>query len=119
MSWPAAIDEAREVEIETRQAEDAPVHRTTIWAVVDQGEVFVRSLKGARGRWYRELVAQPDAAVLHARGEAFPVQAVEAADPASVERTSEALRRKYSDSRALESMLADDILETTVRLDPR
>ena len=41
MSWPAAIDEAREVENETRQDDDAPVHRTTIWAVVDDGDGLV------------------------------------------------------------------------------
>lgn len=118
MDWPAAIDTEREVEIETRRGADAPPHRTVIWAVVDDGDVFVRSLKGPHGRWYRELVANPTA-VIHVRGEAAPVQAVQATDPDSIERTNEALRRKYSDSRALASMLADDILETTVRLDPR
>jgi hypothetical protein len=118
MDWPAAVDAAREVEIETRRGEGAPIHRTTIWAVVDDGEVYVRSLHGARGRWYRELLADP-AAVLHVRGDAFPVQAVQAADPESIERTNDALRRKYGNSRALESMLADEILDTTVRLERR
>ena len=118
MAWPDAIDSAREVEIETRRGEGAPVHRTTIWAVVDGGDVFVRSLKGPNARWYRELMSDP-AAVLHAQNEEFPVQAVQAGDPESVERTSEALRRKYSDSRSLDTMLADEILDTTIRLDPR
>ena len=118
MAWPDAIDSAREVEIETRRGEGAPVHRTTIWAVVDSGDVFVRSLKGPNARWYRELMSDP-AAVLHAQAEEFPVQAVQAGDPESVERTSEALRRKYSDSRSLDTMLADDILDTTVKLEPR
>jgi hypothetical protein len=119
MDWPDRIDTAREVDIETRQGEGAPVHRTTIWAVVDDGEVYVRSLKGASGRWYRELMSEP-AAVLHVEDDAFPVQAVPATDPESIERTSDALRRKYADSSAaLNSMLEDDILETTVRLDPR
>jgi hypothetical protein len=118
MAWPDAIDSAPEVEIETRRGEGAPVHRTIIWAVVDDGEVFVRSLRGASGRWYRELMSDP-AAVLHTQHEEFPVQAVQANDPDSVERTSEALRRKYSDSRSLASMLADDILDTTVRLELR
>jgi hypothetical protein len=118
MDWPAAIDSAHEVDIETRQGEGAPIHRTTIWAVVDGGEVYVRSLRGANGRWYRELMSEP-AAVLHVQDESFPVQAVPATDPASVERTSDALRRKYGDSGALDSMLEHDILETTLRLEPR
>jgi hypothetical protein len=118
MAWPDAVDSAHEVEIETRRGEGAPVHRTIIWAVVDGDDVYVRSLRGASGRWYRELMSDP-AAVLHARDEEFPVRAVPAGDPESVERASEALRRKYSDSRSLASMLEDDILETTVRLEPR
>ncbi len=118
MDWPAAIDSADEVDIETRQGEGAPTHRTTIWAVVDAGEVYVRSLRGANGRWYRELMSDP-AAVLHVQDEAFPVQAVLAGDPESIERTSDALRRKYGDSSALDSMLQRDILATTVRLEPR
>ena len=41
-------------------------------------------------------------------------------DADSVERASEGLRRKYSDSAGrCESMLEDDILETTVRLERR
>jgi hypothetical protein len=118
MAWPEAIDSAREVEIETRRGEGAPVHRTIIWAVVDDGDVFVRSLRGRSGRWYRELMSDPSA-VLHTQHEEFAVQAVQANDPESVERASEALRRKYSDSRSLASMVADDILETTVKLEPR
>jgi hypothetical protein len=118
MDWPDRIDTAREVDIETREGEGAPVHRTTIWAVVDDGEVYVRSLKGTSGGWYRELMSDP-AAVVHVEDDAFPVQAVQATDPQSIERASDALRRKYSDSRSLDSMLADDILETTVRLEPR
>ena len=118
MDWPGAIDAAREVDIETRHGEDAPIHRTTIWAVVDDGEVYVRSLRGTSGRWYRELTAEPEA-VVHAGGDSFPVRAVQAADPESVQRASDALRRKYSDSRSHDSMLASDILDTTVRLEPR
>jgi hypothetical protein len=118
MDWPAAIDSAHEVEIETRRGEGAPVHRTTIWAVVDGADVYVRSLRGTKGRWYRELMADP-AAVLHVEEDTFPVQAVQATDPESIERASDALRRKYPASRSLDSMLADDILDTTIRLEPR
>jgi hypothetical protein len=78
----------------------------------------VRSLRGASGRWYRELTAEPEA-VVHAGSDSFPVRAVQASDPESVQRTSDALRRKYAESRSLDSMLADDILDTTVRLEPR
>jgi hypothetical protein len=43
---------AEEIEIET-QAPDGPVHRTIIWVLVEGGDVFLRSVRGDRGRWFR------------------------------------------------------------------
>jgi hypothetical protein len=82
------------------------------------GEVFVRSLKGERGRWYRELMANPDA-VLHVEGDAIPVRAVRAADPDSVERVTRGFQEKYAHSGALGMMIKDEIAPSTVRLDAR
>jgi hypothetical protein len=118
MEWPGPVESVREVDIETRRGTDAPAHRTTIWAVVDGGEVFVRSLKGSAGRWYRELSAYPEA-VLHLDGDSVPVRAVSAADPDSVERATAGFRRKYGSSSALDSMIRDEIADTTTRLEPR
>ena len=118
MDWPKALEAAEEIAIETRRAADAPVHRTTIWPVVEEGEVYVRSLRGDSGRWYRDIIANPDA-VVHVAGESIPVRAVHAPDAQSVERASAGLQRKYADSPYLESMLVDEILETTVRLEQR
>lgn len=118
MEWPGRLETAREVDIETSRGDDAPVHRTTIWAVVAAGEVYVRSLRGADGRWYRELMANPEA-VLHVDGDSIQVRAVKADDPESVERASEGFRGKYADSSALESMIRDEIAPTTVRLERR
>jgi hypothetical protein len=118
MPWPESIDATKEVEIETSRAPGAEVHRTIIWAVVDDGEVYVRSWLGNAGRWYQEILANPDA-VLHTSGEAFPVRAIHSPDDASVAHASAGLERKYSDSESLPSMLKDDILHTTLRLERR
>jgi hypothetical protein len=118
MQWPDQLEMVREVDIETSRSVDAPVHRTTIWIAVDGGDVYVRSLRGAQGRWYRELTANPDA-VLHVEGEAVPVRAVDASDPQSIERATAALRRKYPASRSLDSMVQDDMVAATLRLERR
>jgi hypothetical protein len=118
MEWPGRLESVREVDIETRRGDDAPVHRTTIWVVVAAGEVYIRSLRGADGRWYRELMANPDA-VLHVDGDSIPVRAVKADDPESVELVDEGFRSKYADSRSLASMIRDEIALTTVRLERR
>jgi hypothetical protein len=118
MDWPGQLETVREVEIETRRTGDSPVHHTTIWAAVEGGDVYVRSLKGAEGRWYRELTAHPEG-VLRVDGESTPVRAVKADDPESIERCTAAFRAKYADSSALASMVRDEIAATTLRLEPR
>jgi hypothetical protein len=118
MPWPGSLDAAEEADIETTRGRDAPVHRTTIWPVVEDGEVYVRSLRGDRGRWYQEALANPDV-VLHVNGESYPARAVHAPDDDSIARASAGLQRKYGDSAYLETMVRNEILETTLRLEPR
>ena len=112
----ALLDQAEEVDIETRPP-DGEAHRATIWVVVDDGAAYVRSVRGPAGRWYRELLANPAGAV-HVDGRRFPVTAIPAADPDSVERVSAALRRKYTGVQGLDPMLKPETFETTLRLEP-
>ena len=110
------VDRELEVDIETVSPTRGP-HRTTIWAVVADRAVYVRSVRGDEGRWYRELVAEPKGA-LHVEGRRLPFMAVEASDPLSVEACSVALRRKYADDPATPTMVRPETLHTTLRLDP-
>ena len=112
----AALDRAEEVRVET-QAPGGPVHRTIIWIVVDDGEVFIRSVRGTRGRWFREAQANPAIAV-DVDGRRLSATAIPADDPASIERASEALRRKYAADPALRTMLVPETLPTTLRVEP-
>jgi hypothetical protein len=109
---------ARTVRIETSARPGRPVHLTIIWIVVDEdGRTFVRSVRGRQGRWYRELVANPDGAV-HVGDRRIPVRAIHA-DEAGVIACSRLLRAKHRSSRAsLMSMLRDEILDTTLELVP-
>jgi hypothetical protein len=108
------IAQAREVVIQTRKGER--LFDTIIWVVVDEGEVFVRSVRGERGRWYRRALAEPDVA-LAVGGDSFRFVAMPADDAESIQRTSDALSRKYR-GRSLEMMLQPETLGTTLRLDP-
>ena len=114
-----ALHEARTVRIETSRGPGSPVHRTIIWIVVDDaGRVLVRSYRGERGRWYRELLANPSGAI-HLPRVRIGVRAEPAADPDRVAACSQALAAKYASSRAsLASMLLDDVLATTLELSP-
>jgi hypothetical protein len=112
----AAIAAAKEVDIETRSAA-GEVHRTVIWIVERDGTVYVRSYRGAHGRWFREALANPDIAI-HVNGRRVAARAVPATDPASIEACSEGLQAKYRRSQSLRAMLVDEVLPTTIRLEP-
>jgi hypothetical protein len=113
------LDETREVKIETRRDGDSPEHRTIIWVVVVEGEVFVRSVRGPRGRWYREISSNPEGA-LHVDDERIPVRAAPATDDTTVDAVSDAIRSKYGQTspNSTASMLRPDTLPTTLKLSP-
>lgn len=112
------FDNAKEVVIETIRSFGEP-RRTVIWIVTDGADAYVRSVRGMRGRWYRDISARPDATIT-VGGERIPVVAVLANDEGTIELVSELLRTKYGRrSRAsTASMLQPETLETTLRLEP-
>ncbi len=80
-----ALRGARTVRIETSAGAGRPVHEAIIWVVVDDaGRVLVRSWRGERGRWFRELRANPAGAV-RVGPRRVPVHAELAADPVRIE----------------------------------
>ena len=111
-----AMAAAEEVDIETR-SQAGETHRTIIWIVEHDGEIYIRSYRGTRGRWYREALENP-AVAIHVGGRRIAATAVSATDPASVEACSDGLRAKYPRSQSLRAMLVDDVLPTTLRLVP-
>ena len=120
-SFPPAVlksfDDTKVVEIETRSAKGTK-HLIPIWIVVVDGVPYVRSVRGPAGRWYRELIARGDGAVV-ADGKRTPVRAAKDSSAKAIEAVSAALRKKYARSgQSLQSMLRANVLDTTVRLDP-
>jgi hypothetical protein len=107
------------VRIETRRENASPEHRTIIWVVVVEGEVFVRSLRGPRGRWYREISSNPEGA-LHVHDDRLPVHAAHATEGAIVDAVSAAFRSKYQQSSpaSTEAMVRPETLPTTLKLSP-
>jgi hypothetical protein len=113
------LEETKEVRIETRRDGDSPEHRTIIWVVVVEGEVFVRSVRGRRGRWYREISSNPEGA-LHVEDDLIPVRAASVTEGATVDAISAAFRSKYQQSSpaSTEAMLRPETLPTTLKLSP-
>ena len=110
------FDVAKEVDIETRSSE-GKVHRVTIWIVVVDRVPYVRSVRGTRGRWYRELLAGK-AGALHVGARRVEVRPTSVRAPETIDEVSAALWRKYPKTASLFSMLRLVTLDTTLRLDP-
>jgi hypothetical protein len=120
-TFPPAVlksfDETKVVHIETRSAKGTK-HQIPIWIVVADGVPYVRSVRGPAGRWYRELLARGEGAVVSG-GKRVPVRATKDSSAEAIEAVSAALRKKYARSgQSLQSMLRANVLDTTVRLDP-
>ena len=109
------LREAREIAIRT---EKHPNSAVMVWVVVADSEVFVRSVYGAKGRWYRDLVAGGPATVEFA-GRRLAVQAIPTTDPVAIAGASREYLRKYQPSPYAQAMVKSEVLPTTVRLEPR
>lgn len=107
---------AQEVILETRDGDVAA--EVIVWVVVHDGDLYIRSLKGSAGSWYKAIQENPDV-VLSAEDARVSFRAVPADDDASVLGASEGFRRKYpNEGQWLDAMLVPEILHTTLRLDP-
>ncbi len=113
-----ALDRAEEVHVGTRRDASSPGHETIIWAVVVDG-AFVRSVRGGKGRWYREASANPEV-TLRVNDERVPARAVPETDARTIGKVSEAIREKYGASYPgpTAAMLREEVLATTLRLLP-
>jgi hypothetical protein len=105
----------REVTIRT---EKHPQTAVVIWVVVADDEVFVRSVRGSKGRWYRDL-ATGGSATLEFAGRRLEARAVPARDTDSIEKVSREYLRKYQTSPYAQSIVRAEVLPTTLRLEPR
>jgi hypothetical protein len=112
------LRELRDVQEVAIRTEKHPKSAVVIWVVVADDEVFVRSWRGARGRWYRDLAAGGPA-TLEFVGRRLPVQALPASDQAAVARASREFLRKYKRSTHAQEMVRSETLPTTLRLEPR
>ena len=118
-AFPAIVLEAlrvkREVDIETTSPKGV-AHRVTIWIVVVDEVPYVRSVRGPKGRWFRELMRHGEGTIL-VGPRRIPVKAELVRDDIENKKVSEAIEAKYKDPVAsVKAMVRDEVLATTARL---
>jgi hypothetical protein len=109
------LRDLREVAIRTEKHPDDAV---VIWVVAANDEVFVRSVRGSKGHWYRDLAAG-GSATLEFAGRRLDVQALPVSDADTIARASREYLRKYQPSPYAQSIMRAEVLPTTLRLEPR
>jgi hypothetical protein len=112
------LRELRDLQEGAIRTEKHPKSAVVIWVAVADDEVFVRSWRGTRGRWYRDLAAGGPA-TLEFAGRRLAVQAIPASGPDPVARTSREFQRKYQPDSHAQEMVRPETIPTTLRLVPR
>ncbi len=115
--WKLA--ESDEVQIETRRDSKSAVHRTTIWVVPTTNGVYVRSVKGRKGRWYQEALANPQVTISVGRRK-VTARAEPERNPLIIRAVNAGYREKYGERWPgdTQPMLRRSVLPTTLRLTP-
>jgi hypothetical protein len=114
----AAIAAASELEITSRRSDGTLRKPVTIWVVRVAEDLYVRSVRGPEGSWYRGS-RQLNQGRIEAGGVERDVNFV-AADHSIDEEIDAAYREKYGyPSSAVDHITSPEATETTIRLVPR
>lgn len=111
------LADVEEIDIAFRRP-NGSIGSTPIWVVQVGEDIFVRSVRGTRGGWYRRLRADPDGEVRDG-GHTHPVHAEPVADERTLGEVTGAYQTKYGDSPYVRPLLEGSSIGATLRLHPR
>jgi hypothetical protein len=113
----ADIGAADELRIAPRRPDGTLQHPRIIWAIRHRGDIYVRSVNGPDGAWFRGVQATHEGHV--SAGGVDADVALEDADHALDDEIDEEYRRKYGrSSTAVDRITSPEARSTTVRLVP-
>jgi len=113
------IDAAEELAVASVGSNGAIGTTTTIWVVRVRDDLFVRSVRGEAGHWYRDTRERHEGRI--SAGGVTKDVAFEDPDPDLADRIDKAYRhkyRRYADD-IVGSVLTPEARSTTLRLVPR
>jgi hypothetical protein len=112
------IASAREIEISPLREDGALAKPVTIWAVRVENDLYVRSVRGAAGGWFKAAEGRHEGRI-EADSTALDVSFEDAAHQLDAE-IDDAYKAKYGyPSDPVDSITTDEAKATTIRVVPR
>lgn len=112
------IAAAPEIEVSSLREDGALTKPVTIWAVEVDGELYVRSVRGAHGGWYRAAEQRHEGRI--EAGDTAVDVSFEDAPHHLDEEIDTAYKAKYGyPSDPVDSVITEDARATTIRVVPR
>jgi hypothetical protein len=96
---------------------DGSTRSVPIWVVQVGDHIYVRSVRGPKGGWYRRLRANPDGEVRDG-GHRHRVHAETVTDADTLAQVTRAYATKYAGSPFVRPLLGGPSVEATLRLNP-
>lgn len=113
------IGNAEELRIATRRGDDTLRKKVTIWVVRVGDDLYVRSVNGRTGTWFRGVLTRHEGRIW-AGGVEKDVTFVEETDPALNDRINEAYVSKYGRyPQYVAPMVTPEVRAATIKLIPR
>lgn len=115
------IAEAEELDLASQRRDGSMSRPTTMWVVRDGDGLYVRSIHGRDGVWYRGAQANHKGHI-DAGGVSRDVKFGDASrDPSLNKRIDAAYRKKYQRYGAdiVDTVVGDEARESTMKLEPR
>ncbi|MRX44581.1 DUF2255 family protein [Agromyces kandeliae] len=111
-----SLERASEIRVAGRRTDGSLPTPTTVWGVVVDGALYLRSYKGPDGRWYRAARRHDEGAITWG-GRTIDVSFVpDASKDAEIDA---AYLAKYGNGSATQAMITSPATETTLRVEPR
>lgn len=112
----AELSDAYQIRVAGRRADGSARTLTIVWQVVVDGVLYVRSVNGPDGQWFRGVTRNYEGFIDAGKG---PRAVTYTLDNTSAQAIDHAYATKYGTGSATRSITSTLAKQTTMRIDPR
>jgi hypothetical protein len=111
----SALEDAHEIRVTGRRQDGTTRTLVIVWHVVVDGVLYVRSVRGPEGQWYRGVVRHFEGAISWAANTRKVTYTLDSSHDSEIDA---AYTAKYGTGSATRAITSDIAKQTTLRIDP-